>query len=237
MNEVRPQITFSEPLPELLTVDKPVGTSSFGVVRYVQRLLREAGHGKVKVGHAGTLDPLASGLMLLGIGPGTKKLATLIKLDKTYEAHIVLGEQRTTGDMEGDIVSEATVALTADFETRLRDAVASLIGTHELPVPAFSAIKRDGVPLYKRARRGQVVDVPNKSMRVDAWTVTRIEQVGPRVHVYATIAVGSGTYIRSLAEALGRLLGVPATLGGLRRTVVGQFTLAGALHMPAHRAS
>ncbi|MEY2640883.1 MAG: hypothetical protein RL150_276 [Candidatus Parcubacteria bacterium] len=235
MNNTGPYIKPDAPVPEILTVDKPVGVTSFGVVGYVRRLLREAGHANVKVGHAGTLDPLASGLMILGIGKGTKQLATLIKLDKTYEAHIILGEQRTTGDMEGEIIAAIDVLLTPELEKRIETAAASLVGTHELPVPAFSAIKRDGVPLYKRARRGQHVDVPLKKMRVDAWTITDIFAEDGRVHVRATIAVGSGTYIRSLAEEMGRRLGLPATLGGLRRTIVGDYTLEGALSMPSKK--
>lgn len=216
-------------VPELITVDKPKGITSFGAVRRVQYMLRDAGHGKVKVGHAGTLDPLASGLMVLGIGKGTKQLATLIKLDKTYEAEVILGESRTTGDMEGEVVDAKVVSLDTISQARIEDVLQSMVGALSLPVPLFSAIKLNGQPLYKRARRGQRVEVPCKTMLVHSVALTRVETHGDRVHVHIVFDVGSGTYIRSLAEELGRRLGVPATLGNLRRTRVGTFTLDGAI--------
>lgn len=206
----------------LLLVDKPVGISSFDVIRRLRKKL-----GIRKMGHAGTLDPRASGLMLIGVGTGTKRLAGLIKLDKDYDAEIILGEQRTTGDLAGEIVAEQEV--TEVSETVVRDVLGSMVGVCELSVPAFSAIKQQGVRLYARARRGEVVDTPVRPMRVDATTLERIEQRGNRVHVFVSFSVGSGTYIRSLAEELGRQLGYPATLGNLRRTRVGEFRVEDAL--------
>lgn len=218
-----------EQLPELLIVDKPKGITSFGVVWRVRRIFHDSGHGKVKVGHAGTLDPLASGLMVLGIGKGTKQLATLIKLDKTYEAEVILGESRTTGDLEGSIVQSVPVSLDIVSPQQMRDALLGMVGVHTLPVPIFSAIKQGGQPLYKRVRRGQYVEAPLKTMTVHSAELMRIETHGERIHVHIIFSVGSGTYIRTLAEEFGRRLGVPATLGNLRRTRVGTFTLEGAL--------
>lgn len=218
-----------EQLPELLIVDKPKGITSFGVVWRVRRMLYDAGHGKVKVGHAGTLDPLASGLMLLGIGKGTKQLATLIKLDKTYEAEVILGESRTTGDLEGSIVESVPVSLDIVSLQQMRETLLGMVGVHTLPVPIFSAVKQGGQPLYKRARRGQYVEAPHKTMTVHSVELLRIETRGDRIHAHIIFSVGSGTYIRTLAEEFGRRLGVPATLGNLRRTRVGAFTLEGAL--------
>lgn len=182
------------------------------------------------MGHAGTLDPRASGLMLIGVGAGTKRLATLIKLDKDYDAEIILGESRTTGDLDGTIVRE--VVATGIAESAVRAAVASLEGVHELPVPIYSAIKQGGRRLYARARQGEVVEPPVRTMQVHQAHFIRMEERGDRTHVFVSFSVGSGTYIRSLAEELGRRLGYPATLGGLRRTRVGEFRVEDASVLP-----
>lgn len=211
--------------PELLLVDKPKGISSFGVIARLRKALNTR-----KMGHAGTLDPLASGLMLVGVGKGTKKLAELIKLSKTYEAEIVLGERRSTGDMEGEILEESVV--TDVPEDLVRKAFSGMEGVIELPVPVFSALKRDGQPLYKRARRGEMIETPIRAMEVRSATLDRIEARGDRTHVFVTFDVGSGTYIRSLAEELGRRIGYPATLGNLRRTKIGTFDIKDAQALP-----
>src|SRR3989344_5044979 len=187
-------------LPELLLIDKPKGISSFTVIRQLRRKA-----GVRKMGHAGTLDPLASGLMLIGVEKGTKKLTGLVGLDKEYVASILLGEQRSTGDMEG-----------------------------ELPVSAYSAIKKDGVPMYKRARKaaekGEVVeDVPRRVMKVYETELLEIKEIetenGPRLEMKVRFKVGSGTYIRSLAEEVGRRLQYPAVMSDLRRTKVGEYRI------------
>lgn len=211
---------------EILLIDKPRGITSFGVIARLRKALNTR-----KMGHAGTLDPLASGLMLVGVGKGTKKLAELIKLPKTYEAEVILGERRNTGDMEGEIVEES-VAKDVSEET-VREALTSMEGVLLLPVPVFSAIKRDGQPLYKRARRGVDIDVPVRDMEVRATSFMRMEERGDRTHLFVTYDVGSGTYIRSLAEELGRRLGYPATLGNLRRTRIGSFDIKDAQALPA----
>jgi tRNA pseudouridine55 synthase len=200
----------------LLLVDKPKGITSFDVIRRLRRSI-----GVWKMGHAGTLDPLASGLMLVGVGKGTKELAKLIKLDKEYEAEIVLGERRCTGDFESAILEEADAS--GVQEDTIERALASLVGAPELPVPAYSAIKQGGKPLYQLARKGREVAAPVRPMHVHEAQLLRTEARGPRMHVFVTFSVGSGTYIRSLAEELGRRLGYPATLGNLRRTRIGEF--------------
>ena len=212
-------------MDEILLVDKPKGITSFGVIARLRKAL-----GIRKMGHAGTLDPLASGLMLVGVGTGTKKLANLIKLPKTYEAEIVLGEQRDTGDMEGVLLKEKDAR--AVPEEAVREALSGMEGTLELPVPIYSAIKKDGQPLYKRARKGQPVEVPIRSMEVRSAMFIGLEERGNRTHVFAAFDVGSGTYIRSLAEELGRRLGYPATLGNLRRTRIGEFSIENAQPLP-----
>ena len=203
---------------DILLVDKPKGITSFDVIRRLRKELNIK-----KMGHAGTLDPLASGLMIIGINTGTKKLTNYIKLDKTYEAEVVIGEQRTTGDMEGEIVAESDASGVTREE--VEQTLAGMVGVLALPVPVYSAIKKDGQPLYKKARKGQDVETPVKDMHVQHAELTRTETNGERVHAHIIFDVGSGTYIRSLAEELGRRLGHPATLGNLRRTRVGEFKI------------
>ena len=218
-------------MPELLLIDKPKGITSFDVIRRVRKQI-----GIKKIGHAGTLDPLATGLMILGVGPGTKKLTELIKLDKDYSAEILIGESRTTGDLEGAVIESVT---NVEIDpAKILVAVSSLVGTLSLPVSAYSAIKKDGVPMYKRARAAEkigevITDVPVRDMVVTKAIVDNIEvvfadktmQTISRLIVTVSFSVGSGTYIRSLAEELGRRLGYPATLANLRRTRVGEFRI------------
>lgn len=180
-----------------------------------------------KIGHAGTLDPLATGLMLVGVGSGTKKLTELIKLDKEYVAEVKIGESRTTGDLEGDVIEtkDASAVTKSDVEAVLK----AMIGTLTLPVSAYSAVKKGGIPMYKRAREaektGEVVkDVPMREMEVkeaELIDFTAGELSVAKIRFF----VGSGTYIRSLGEELGRRLGHPATLQSLRRTKVGDYDI------------
>lgn len=211
-----------DPAVRLLLVDKPKGITSFGVIRILRRKLNMR-----KMGHAGTLDPAASGLMLIGMGEGTKDLAHLIKLPKTYEADILLGVRTASGDLEGEVLETAPVP-TVD-EGNVRVAIAGLVGTLELPVPIYSALKRGGEPLYKRARRGEAVEAPVRAMEVRGAEFLGMDEDprGPVIH--ARFDVGSGTYIRSLAEEVGRRLGVPATLAGLRRTRIGEYDIKDAI--------
>lgn len=217
--------------PHILLIDKPSGITSFDVIRRLQRLCREADKQPPKMGHAGTLDPLASGLMLIGIGSGTKELTKLIKLPKVYEAEILFGIKTDSGDVTGQIleknegfdpklVSEASICKT----------LTSMIGTLELAVPIYSAIKRDGRKLYELAREGQTVGEiipPKRNMTITeasllSWSASTCT---------VRFAVSSGTYIRSLAEHLGERLGVPATLKNLRRTQIGDYTIGRALRL------
>lgn len=214
----------------LLLIDKPKGITSFDVIRRLRsKLLGQ------KIGHAGTLDPLASGLLLLGVGPGTKKLANYVHLDKEYEASILLGEQRLTGDMEGKIIKEKELSHPYSEET-LQAILKGLVGVQRLPVSAYSAIKKEGVPMYKRARQaerqGGVIgteELPIRDMEVYDTKYISTEPLvldaKKRQLVKVRFHVGSGTYVRSLAEELGSRLGYPATLYDLRRTKIGEFTL------------
>lgn len=205
--------------PGILLIDKPVGISSFDVIRRLRKRL-----GIRKMGHAGTLDPLASGLMIIGVNEGTKKLNEYLKLDKEYMAEVKLGQRTSTGDLEGEVVEEKEVG---EIEKEVvEQMVSSMVGTLELPVSAYSAIKQGGVPFYKKAReaerKGESIpdsDLPRRSMKVYEAELIDIADKILRVR----FKVGSGTYIRSLGEELGRRLGYPATLASLRRTKIGEF--------------
>ncbi|MCA9361339.1 tRNA pseudouridine(55) synthase TruB [Candidatus Kaiserbacteria bacterium] len=222
-------------LPEILLVDKPKGITSFDVIRKLRRQT-----GLKKFGHAGTLDPLATGLMLVGVGKGTKLLTNLIKLDKEYIAEILLGESRTTGDMEGEVV-EAKVIKTLPDNFVLERAVLGLVGTLSLTVSAYSAIKVDGKAMYKRAREAEdrkevISELPVREMRVyEAEILKPVSEImvegEKRGLLVVRFKVASGTYIRSLAEELGKMIGLPATLYNLRRTKVGEYNIKEALSL------
>ncbi len=229
--------------PELLLIDKPQGMTSFDVIRRLRRQYSDT-HGGAKapkMGHAGTLDPLATGLMLIGVATGTKKLQDYIKLDKEYVAEVLLGERRTTGDMEGKVTEEKEVVEDAAIlRSKIAAELASMTGTLTLPVSAYSAIKKDGVPMYKRARQAaqkgeEVSDVPMREMVVYEAELLSLNLciIHDTQKCLATIRfrVGSGTYIRSLGEELGRRLGYPACLKHLRRTKVGEFDIKDAAQL------
>lgn len=209
-------------LPEVLLVDKQKGITSFDVIRNLR------GHiGKVKMGHAGTLDPLATGLMLVGLQKGTKKLHELLGLPKTYIADILFGQKTDTGDLEGKIIEEKDVY---DLkEEQVKDMLDEMVGNIDLKVPLYSAIKKDGKPLYWYARNGKPVEVPTKTMVVRKVAFLDLYKRDNKMVARVLFDVGSGTYIRSLAEELGRKLGVPATLAGLRRTKIGEYKIEDAI--------
>ncbi len=222
--------------PEILLIDKPAGITSFDVIRRLRRAYSTAHNGAKapKMGHAGTLDPLATGLMIIGVGAGTKKLQEYIKLDKEYVAEVLLGERRTTGDMEGEVTAEKEVVEAEEIlRSKISSSLREMIGTITLPVSAYSAIKKDGVAMYKRARAAEkkgeeVSDVPMREMRVYEAELLSVESGNGKAVATIRFYVASGTYIRSLCEELGRRLGYPATLRNLRRTKVGKFDIKNA---------
>lgn len=215
-------------LPEdILLVDKPAGITSFDVIRILRKKL-----GIRKMGHAGTLDPRATGLMIIGVGPGTKKLHELTKLDKTYKVEVLLGKQTTTGDLDGEVIKEMYVS---DMSLEnIIEAADKLIGTLTLPVPAYSAIKQQGKPLYKKAREGEEIDLPVREMRVYDARVHDVACEDGKCVVMMDMDVASGVYVRSVAEELGRALGVPATVRSLRRTQIGEFSVEDAESIDAN---
>ena len=213
--------------PELILIDKPKGITSFDVIRILRKQLgvKKLGHTlkPPKLGHAGTLDPLATGLLLIGVGKGTKKLHDLVGLPKTYYVEILLGIKTTTGDMEGDILEEEKVA--SIEEKKLQSALQKIIGTLKLPVPIYSAVKQGGVPLYKKARQGKKVITPVREMQVfDVRLIKHWRNKNMEGYIVAVeMDVASGVYVRSVAEEFGRILNMPATVKELRRTKIGDF--------------
>jgi tRNA pseudouridine55 synthase len=212
---------------KVLLIDKPKGITSFDVIRTLRKQL-----GIKKMGHAGTLDPFATGLMLIGYEEGTKELTLLTKQDKTYIAHVQFGVQTDTGDCTGKVLlrSECVTLSTIEVEQKL----AELIGTHEYLPPKYSAIKISGKKLYEYARKGQEVAVPLRSMTVYAAKLISLRQDNNMYIVEVLFDVASGTYIRTLGEELGKLLGYPATLLELRRTRIGSFSIDNAVKLGEH---
>jgi len=207
----------------ILLVDKPAGWTSHDVVAKVRSQLKKKTGQKVKVGHSGTLDPFATGLLVLLIGSYTKKAGEFSKLDKTYEAELILGQSSTTSDPEGEITKFSTHR---PSQEEVRQALNKFIGEIRQTPHAFSAIKVDGQRAYKLARAGKE---PNLEPRkVTIYGIENVKYDYPKLSF--TTSVSSGTYIRSLAEDIGRELGTGAYLSALRRTKVGDFTLSSALN-------
>jgi tRNA pseudouridine55 synthase len=208
------------PAPEgLLLVDKPSGMTSHDAVDVVRRSL-----GTRKVGHAGTLDPIATGLLVLGVGRATRLLRYLGELPKTYAATGRLGEETDTLDADGEIVGTAPVDVSL---AEVERACASLVGESMQTPPAYSAVKVGGRRLYEAARKGEVLEAPARPIRVDAFDVTAFD--GRDVEVLITCS--GGTYVRVLVADVGRTLGCGAHLVRLRRTAIGSFRVEDA-HPP-----
>lgn len=197
----------------ILLINKPTGMTSFGVVARIRRVLSETAGKKVKVGHTGTLDPFASGLMILVVGKECKNAGVYSKLDKVYEATIELGKTSTTGDTEGEITVVNDVVPSQDT---VQSTLRSFIGEITQVPPAFSAIKVNGQRAYKLAHRGQAVDIPSRQVRI--YTLEILEYAYPRLVIRAHVS--SGTYIRTLAEDIGKALGTGAYCRELVRTKI-----------------
>lgn len=206
----------------IILIDKPTGMSSFGVVARVRWLLSQKAGKKVKVGHTGTLDPFATGLMIIVVGEYCKRAGEFSKLDKRYEATLRLGQTSTTGDPEGDILPQSD---RKPSEDELRAALEPFRGEISQTPPSFSAIKIDGVRAYKLARQGKVVEMPTRNVTVHEIELLSYEYPDVRIATH----VSSGTYIRTLAEDIGKKLEVGAYLTALRRTTVGKYDIKDAV--------
>ena len=199
-------------------VDKPGGMSSHDVVARVRRAF-----GTRKVGHAGTLDPMATGVLVVGVERATKMLGLLALETKSYVATIRLGEATETDDAEGRTLSVADASGITDGQ--IAAGVADLTGDIDQVPSAVSAVKIDGKRAYQRVRDGETVRIPARPVTVSRFDVTGVDRIGTAVDVRVEVDCSSGTYIRALARDLGAHLGVGGHLTALRRTRVGPFGL------------
>ncbi|WP_322409460.1 tRNA pseudouridine(55) synthase TruB [Microbacterium invictum] len=206
----------------ILLVDKPSGITSHDVVARARRA-----RGTRKVGHAGTLDPMATGLLVLGVDAATRLLTFIVGLDKTYEATIRLGEATTTDDADGE--TTATTDAAGVTRGEIEAHLAGLRGTISQVPSTYSAIKVEGRRAYDLARSGQEVVLAAREVTVSRLEVTDERRTGSVIDLDVTVDCSSGTYIRSLARDLGAALGVGGHLTALRRTRIGPFPLADAV--------
>lgn len=213
-------LTNPEELPEdaLYLFDKPQGISSFGAVHQIRLKLKEVHKKKIKVGHCGTLDPLATGLLILVSGKLTKRAGELSKMDKVYQAEAILGSSSSTYDSEGGLTK------ISDYKPNLEEVEKALhkyLGKIEQTPPSFSAIKINGQRAYKLARAGKEVDIPSR--QVEIYSIQLEEYSYPKLKF--TVHVSSGTYIRSLIDDIGKDLKTGAHMTSLRRTSIGDYHL------------
>ncbi|MEP7235118.1 MAG: tRNA pseudouridine(55) synthase TruB [Ignavibacteriota bacterium] len=208
----------------LLLVDKPYGITSFAMVYRIRRILTQyCGDKKVKVGHGGTLDPLATGLLILGTRKATRSLTNLLGLEKTYWCELRLGITSPSFDLETPIqILEIPEGLTAD---KIKNKLLSFLGPQLQRPPIFSAIKLKGKPMYKHARKGRDIVMPEKSITI--YSIDGIEVDLPFVRF--RVECSKGTYIRSLVSDLGKTLGTGAVLINLRREKIGDWSVADSL--------
>lgn len=197
-------------------IDKSKGWTSFDVVAKIRNSLKKETGKKIKVGHTGTLDPLATGLLVIVVGSYCKRASEFSKLDKTYEVTMKLGEISSTGDGEGEI---EPVSDKVPDQGQVQKAIIGFVGEIEQTPPAYSAIKIDGKRAYKLAREGKEVKLEPRSVTIHS--IETIEYKYPLVSF--TTTVSSGTYIRSLVEDIGKKLETGAYMTDLRRAKVGVF--------------
>jgi tRNA pseudouridine55 synthase len=202
----------------LVVVDKPADWTSHDVVGKLRRLARTR-----RVGHAGTLDPMATGVLVLGVEKATRLLGHLALTEKGYDATLRLGQSTNTDDAQGEITATASAANVAD--AALRAGIEALTGTILQVPPQVSAIKVNGQRAYKMARKGEQVALEARPVTVHSFTITDVRRDGDLLDVDASIACSSGTYIRALARDLGERLGTGGHLTYLRRTRVGPYDL------------
>jgi tRNA pseudouridine55 synthase len=201
-----------------VVVDKPGGVTSHDVVSRCRRIFATR-----KIGHAGTLDPMATGVLVVGVERATKILGLMTATDKSYAATIRLGQTTTTEDADGEVLHTVSAELVTD--TDIETAVAALRGEISQTPSAVSAVKVGGKRAYRLAREGQAVELAPRSVRVDRFDIVAIRRLGDLVEVGVEVDCSSGTYIRALARDVGAALGVGGHLTALRRTRVGRFGL------------
>ena len=210
----------------VVLIDKPAGWTSFDVVAKIRGHIRR-GYTKqgikptkrqLKVGHAGTLDPFATGLLVILLGDATKKATEFLKLDKVYEAEIILGKESTTGDPEGELTAVSDTKPTTE---EVQAVLAAFTGEIRQRPPIFSAIKINGRRAYKLARDGKEVEIPERTVTIHSLELLDYTYPSLKIRTH----VGSGTYIRSLAVDIGRALGTGAYCKTLRRTRIADWSI------------
>jgi tRNA pseudouridine55 synthase len=209
---------------QLILIDKPLGWTSFQVVNKIRWLIKQQFKiKKIKVGHAGTLDPLASGLLLLCVGKFTKKIDTYQAQVKEYTGTITLGATTPSYDLETEIDERFDYSSITPEE--INDATLQFIGKIQQQPPIFSALKKEGKRLYEYARAGEEVEIPKRTVNISAFEITKIElpNIGFRV------VCSKGTYIRSLAHDFGKSLNNGGHLSALRRTKIGDYSVKDAV--------
>jgi tRNA pseudouridine55 synthase len=205
----------------LVIVDKPAGQTSHDVVARIRRLA-----GTRRVGHAGTLDPMATGVLVIGVEKATRLLGHLALGEKEYSATIRLGQATDTDDADGQIIAQASAAGVS--QAALAAATAALTGEIQQVPPGYSAIKVAGKRAYRLAREGSAPELAARTVTVRAFTVQDVRHLGDLLDVDVTVTCSSGTYIRALARDLGAALGVGGHLTRLRRTRVGPYEITSA---------
>jgi tRNA pseudouridine55 synthase len=213
-------------LDGVLLLDKPVGLSSNHALQRAKRAMDAA-----KAGHTGTLDPFATGLLVCCMGRATKISGAMLNADKAYRATLQFGSETDSGDLTGNVVSTAEPGFTVD-EQALRDALSRFSGTIEQIPPMYSALKRDGKPLYEYARQGVELDRPPRRVVIHRLALLRAAGMEADIDVHCS----KGTYIRTLAQDIGRALGCGAHLTALRRTQVGPFRIEQSIGLEALQA-
>jgi len=197
---------------QVILIDKDIHWTSFDVVKKIRSILRIK-----KVGHAGTLDPLASGLLIICTGPFTKKINEYMAREKAYAGSFTLGAVTPTYDLESTPIDHKDISLVT--EAAVREAATYFVGEIEQKPPVYSALKKAGIPLYELARSGQEVDVEPRKIIIHSFEITSVEW--PVIKF--SVVCSTGTYIRSLAHDMGIRLGCGAYLSELRRTGIGSF--------------
>nr|WP_315459428.1 tRNA pseudouridine(55) synthase TruB [uncultured Sphingorhabdus sp.] len=215
-----------------IILDKPLGLGSTQAVAAVKRNLRSAGFGKVKVGHGGTLDPLATGVLPIALGEATKLCGRMLDASKTYDFTISFGMETSGLDAEGEVVATSEVRPTLE---QVEQVLAQFTGSIEQIPPAYSAIKIDGKRAYDLARAGETVEMKSRAVTVYALSVGQTEPLlptdAPLTAITLTADVSKGTYIRSLARDIAYALGTVGYVSMLRRTRAGPFALNGAISL------
>ena len=203
---------------QILLIDKPAGITSHDVVDRIRRIYKTR-----KVGHAGTLDPFATGLLILGVNGATKELGKLTGLDKSYRATAMLGTTSTTLDPEGTLTVTSETAYTRPGQKDIESAIVQLVGTFEQQAPIYSAKKVGGKKLYELARKGLGDTVERPKKQITIHTARLISFTWPEL--VFEVSCSSGTYIRVIAEDIGKALGCGAYLTALRRLSIGTYDL------------